>query len=142
MVWDSFTHSYTWPWYHFHWLQGWVRVPALGVIPRYYAMQYGSTIVGLLVLVVGDCCGFGRVLSARQRWSPDPSPVLRWLLLMFGLAGVAGFLRARATVGTAITPITFDHFMLIFGLTALDLAFWQVLLYCVLVSSYQVWIIT
>ena len=33
-------------------------------------------------------------------------------------------------------------FLLIFAVTALALAFWQLLLYCVLVSSHQMWIIT
>jgi hypothetical protein len=61
--------------------------------------------------------------------------------MMLAVAAVVGFLRARAVTGEPLTVVNFDHFLLYFGLTALDFAFWQVLLYCVLVSSYQVWII-
>jgi hypothetical protein len=76
--------------------------------------------------------------------APLGRPRSRFLLavMMLVVAAVAGFLRARATIGPNVTPANFDHFLLIFGLTALDLAFWEVLLYCVLVSSHQVWIIT
>jgi len=61
--------------------------------------------------------------------------------MMLVAAGVAGFVRARVMVGAPITAGNFDHYLLHFGLTALDLAFCEVLLYCVLVSSHQVWII-
>src|SRR5271166_322352 len=30
LVWDAFTHAYTWPWYRWVWLRSWVRVPIVG----------------------------------------------------------------------------------------------------------------
>ena len=142
VVWDSFTHAYTWPWYRFRWLQGWVRAPFLGVIPRYAALQYSSSILGLVVLGIWGVLWY-RETAVVGAATPKSRPKSRFALalLMFAFAGVAGFLRARAVIGMTITPLNFDFFLLVFGLTALDLAFWQVLLYCVLVSSYQVWII-
>ncbi len=143
VVWDAFTHSYTWPWYHIRWLQGWVRVPFLRVIPRYYAMQYASTIVGLLVLGIWGWVWYRQTeVVATATPKSQPRSHFALALAMLVLAGVAGFLRAHALMRLPFTPGNFDHFMLVFGLTALDLAFCQVLLYCVLVSSYQVWIIT
>ena len=104
-------------------------------------MQYGSSIFGVLVLAFGaGVVSRDARLSGRQirRRAQVPLPLA---LMMFAVAGVAGFVRARVMVGAPMTPVNFDHFLLYFGLTALDLAFWQVLLYCVLVSSHQVWII-
>ncbi len=140
VVWDAFTHAYTWPWYHFIWLEGWTRVPALGLIPRYAAMQYGSSILGVLVLGVWGLVWYRETaVSSAERPEFRPKSRFTLALIMFAVAGIAGFLRARAVIGGAITPVNFDHFLLYFGLTALDAAFWQVLLYCVLVSSHQVW---
>jgi hypothetical protein len=142
VVWDAFTHSYTWPWYHIRWLQGWVRSPFLRVVPRYYAMQYGSTIVGLLTLAVWGLVWYRQaVVTVKPNQPPSPKSRFPLALVMFAVAGVAGLARAHALMPMPLTPDNFDHFMMIFGLTALDLAFCQVLLYCVLVSSHQVWII-
>jgi hypothetical protein len=84
-----------------------------------------------------------RDTAVSRATTPKSRPTSRFALAiaMFTVAGVAGFLRARAIIGAPITLLNFDHFLLFFGLTALDLAFWQVLLYCVLVSSHQIWII-
>jgi hypothetical protein len=142
VAWDSFTHAYTWSWYRLMWLQGWVRLPFLGLMPRYAALQYASTIVGLLVLGIWGWLWYRQApVTALATPESRPKSHFTLALLMFALAGAAGFLRARAVIGMPITAINFDPFLLVFGLTALDLAFWQVLLYCLLVSSYQVWII-
>jgi hypothetical protein len=143
VVWDSFTHAYTWPWYRFLWLEGRVHVPFLGWIPRFAALQYASSIFGVIVLAIWGLLSYRATSGVGTATLASP-PKSRFTLavIMFVVAGVAGFLRARAVIGPPITPANFDFFLLVFGLTALDLAFWQVLLYCVLVSSYQVWIIT
>lgn len=142
VVWDSFTHAYTWPWYRFTCLQGWVRVPFVHLMPRYTALQYGSTMVGLLVLGIWGWLWY-RGTPVTGAATPGLRPKSRFplALMMLAVAAVVGFLRARAVTGEPLTVVNFDHFLLYFGLTALDFAFWQVLLYCVLVSSYQVWII-
>ena len=142
LVWDAFTHAYTWPWYHIHWLQGWTRIPGLGPMPRYFAMQYGSTIAGLLILGIWGWLWYRNTPVIRTA-NPASRPKSRFLLavMMLVVAGVAGFVRARVMVGAPVTAGNFDHYLLYFGLTALDLAFCEVLLYCVLVSSHQVWII-
>ena len=50
--------------------------------------------------------------------------------------------RALLVVGMPATRSNADLFVFVFGVTALALAFWQLLLYCVLVSSHQMWIVT
>lgn len=139
LVWDAFTHSYTWPWYHIVWLQGWGWLPGLGPTPRYWALQIGSSIAGLLVLAVwGVWWYFTTSVSDRQPQAP-PKSRFSLAVIMFAIASMAGFLKARAVVGAPTSFLHLDKFLLVFGLTALALAFWQVLLYCLLVSSHQVW---
>jgi hypothetical protein len=143
VVWDAFTHAYTWPWYHFTWLEGWVCVPALGRIPRYAALQYSTSVLGVLLLGVWGLLWYRETpVTVSAFMEPRSQSRFKLALMMFALAGVAGFLRAHAVIGAPVTPGNFDAFLLIFGLTSLDLAFWQVLLYCVLVSSHQLWIVT
>ena len=142
VVWDAFTHAHTWPWDHIHWLQGRTRIPFLGPMPRYFAMQYASTIAGLLVLGIWGWLWYRDTPVIRPP-NPASRPKSRFLLavMMLVVAGVAGYVRARVMVGAPMTAGSFDHFLLYFGVTALDLAFCEVLLYCVLVSSHQIWII-
>lgn len=143
VIWDSFTHAYTWPWYRFVWLQGRIRIPKIGLVPTYYAMQYGSTILGLLILVVWGLVWYWQTaVPGGPRPAALPTSRFPLAVAMFAVAVLSGLLRARFVIGAPMTALNFDTYLLIFGLTALALAFWQVLLYCVLVSSYQVWTIT
>jgi hypothetical protein len=52
VVWDSFTHAYTWPWRTFTWLQERITLPILGDVPGYSVAQYGSTFVGAMALAI------------------------------------------------------------------------------------------
>ncbi|MEM9092509.1 MAG: DUF4184 family protein, partial [Cyanobacteria bacterium P01_F01_bin.53] len=47
IVWDSFTHSYGWPVKQVTWLSS-----DLGALPVYKWLQYGSSVVGFVVLLV------------------------------------------------------------------------------------------
>lgn len=50
ILWDSFTH----PWYYPHWcfLRETVQIPLFGSRPWYGVFEYGSSVVGLLVILV------------------------------------------------------------------------------------------
>jgi hypothetical protein len=54
---------------------------------------------------------------------------------MFALAAVVGLSRALLVVGVPHGRGPADKFFLTFSVTALALAFWQVLFYCVLMST-------
>ncbi len=140
VVWDAFTHSYTWPWYRFAWLRGWVHIPGVRSIPTASAMQYLSTAGGLLALGIWVLMWYRRS-GATTTVKPGHRPTSRFAfaLVMFAVAAVIGIIRAWLVIGRPHTFGTFDAFLLVFGVTALALAFWQLLFYCVLVSSHQVW---
>ena len=135
IVWDSFTHSFTWAWRNVGWLHRRVEIPFLGAVPGYSALQYISTIIGLLALAIWVWLWY--------RESPAAAAVPRSrfavAVVMFSFATVAGFARAAIVVGAPATRARADVFLLVFATTALALAFWQLVLYCVLVSMRQAW---
>jgi len=143
VVWDSFTHSYTWAWREFYWLHHRIPVPLLGSVPGYSVAQYASTFVGMAALLVWGWLWY-RSSAPVAQMAPHSPMRSRFALAvaMFSVAGAVGLVRAALIVGTPVNRGTADLFLLIFGVTALALAFWQLLLYCVLVSTHQVWTLT
>jgi len=142
VIWDSFTHAFTWPWQHFRWLHQRVRIPLVGAIPGYSALQYVSTIGGILALAVWIWRWYRKAVPVADSGVPPRQSRFGLAIAMFVIAGAAGLVRAVLVVGTPSTRANADLFLLILGVTWLALAFWQLLLYCVLVSTYQVWTVT
>lgn len=141
ILWDSFTHSYSWPWRHFAFLQSWVPIPILNHrIPMFSMLQYGSTVVGLLALAIWVALWYRHTPVAAVR-SPHSQPTSHFGLAvaMFAIAGAAGGVRATLLIGMPASMARADMFFLICAVTSIAVAFWQLLLYCVLVSSHQVW---
>jgi hypothetical protein len=137
IVWDSFTHAFTWPWREFPFLHHRIHLPLLGAVPGYSVAQYASTFAGMLALVVWVWFWYRSSEPATRAITPPPS---RFPLgvAMFALAGGIGLSRALLVVGIPENRGRADLFLLTFGVTSLALAFWQLLLYCVLVSTRQV----
>ncbi len=82
----------------------------------------------------------------RKADSPAASPStpmaksrLPLAVSIVGIAAALGFLHAAWLVGTPTTFHTADSFMFVFAVTTMAVTFWQLLVYCVLVSSHQVW---
>ena len=50
VVWDAFTHPFSWPWERWVWLQRWVQVPLLGRMPMYMTLQWASSVIGLVAI--------------------------------------------------------------------------------------------
>lgn len=143
VVWDSFTHAFTWPWRQFVWLRSFVHVPFVHHrLQMFVALQYSSTIVGMLALAIWVVLWYRRSAPAA-RVTPKSPPKSRFGLAvaMFVLAAIAGTVRAVLIIGPPASTARADKFLLVCGVTSLAVAFWQLLFYCVLVSSYQVWTI-
>lgn len=142
LIWDSFTHDDTWVLDHVRWLRGWVYVPFVGYMPIHSALQYGSSILGLLALAVWVWLWYVKTPVADTATQSRPKSRFTLALAMLVLAGVVGLIRALLVVGMPAFRSNAHSFLLIFSVTSLALAFWQLLLYCVLVSSHQMWIVT
>lgn len=139
VVWDAFTHPFSWPWGRWAWLRGWIKVPGLGVTETYVALQYASTVVGLVAL------GIWVLLWYRNT---EPQPLARpakanagpWIaVVMIAVATTIAFTRASLVVGMPKSLHMTDTFFLVFGVTGIALVFWQVLIYCLMISSHQTW---
>lgn len=140
LAWDSITHPFTWAFYHVPGMDGWVHVPFIGAMPMHAALQYASSVAGLLALAIWVALWYRRTAPA----APQPAhsriqsrfPVA---LGMLAIAGMAGLARAFAVVGTPATRHNADKFVFTVGVTAMALAFWELVLYCVLVTTHQAW---
>ena len=138
VVWDSFTHSFSWPWREFRWLRQRVHVPFLGSVPGFSVMQYGSTIVGMLALATWIGLWYRKTVPAVSALQNPPTEsrfVLGVAMLVF--TSSVGLGRAALTVGTPVSWGKANLFFLIFAVTALGLAFWELLLYCLLIFTFQ-----
>jgi len=139
IIWDSFTHAYSWPWRHSTFLQSWVRIPIVNHrIPMFSLLQYGSTVIGLLALAIWVALWYRRTPVAAVR-SPQAHSRFGLAIAMFAIAAAAGTIRATLLIGMPATMARADLYFLICAVTSIAVAFWQLLLYCVLVSSHQVW---
>lgn len=142
IVWDDFTHSYTWAWYRFRWLRGVMRVPIYGHLPKYAVLQYGSTVLGLVALAIWIWLWYRRTAPRDVPLATRAQSRFRVAIAMVFIACLLGLLRAVTDTGLRFVAHHPDHFALLFSVTALALVFWQLLLYCVLVSTHQVWTLT
>ncbi len=61
---------------------------------------------------------------------------------MVAVAIVAGLIRAWLVIGMPKSLDVADAFLLVFGVTSIALVFWQVLIYCLMISSHQTWTIS
>ncbi len=142
LIWDSFTHSHTWPWRHIAWLRGRLSIPLVHhQMPVFSFLQYASSTVGMLVLAVWVLLWYRSAPALAATTNPRPRSHFGLAVAMLAIAAVVGTIRAVLVTG----PPSVDRanmFLLVCGVTSLAAAFWQLLFYCVLVSSYQVWIIT
>ena len=141
LIWDSFTHAYSRPWWHFAILRSWVHVPIVKHrVPMFEILQYGSTVFGMLALAIWVWLWYRQSpLPAEPASQSRPKSYFGLAVAMLAIAAAAGVVRAVILFGMPGTAAGADGFILVYAVTSLAVAFWQLLLYCVLVSSYQVW---
>ena len=106
------------------------------------ALQYASTVIGLVALGIWLLLWYRNTPpkavagAAKARSGP-------WIALtMVAMAIAAGFLRAWLVEGMPKSLHMADPFLLVFGVTSIALVFWEVLIYCVMISSHQTWTIS
>ena len=138
LVWDSFTHPNTWPGRHWAWLHSWIDLPVAGWTPLSMILQYGSTLIGLFALGVWVLLWYGNTAPDTDMASRSQIRSRVWLaILMFAIAVAAGLLRAWLL--TRMVPRNIHHwdwFLLQFGVTAIAVAFWELLFYCLILTMF------
>jgi len=139
LLWDSFTHAYTWPWRHLVWLRSRVGLPSLGSIPMFTFLQYASTLLGLFALAAWILWWYRETTPITGSDSRAPLESRAGLaVVMLAIAVAAGFLRAWGLLGMVPRTVRhWDWFLLNFGVTAIAVAFWELLSYCLIMASRQ-----
>ena len=136
LLWDSLTHSSTWPGKHWARLQSWIELPLAGWMPLFAVLQYASTLIGLFALGVWILLWYHGTAPVTENASLSELKSRVWLaVVMFAIAGATGLLRASLLTGRPRTIHKLDWFMLQFGVTALAVAFWELLFYCLITTS-------
>src|SRR5271157_3834013 len=136
LLWDSLTHSYSWPWRHSVWLQSWLELPVAGWMPMFMVLQYASTFIGLSALGVWILLWYHDTAPVTDNESlSELKSRVSLAVIMFAIAGATGFLRASLLTGMPRTIHNLDWFMLQFGVTAIAVAFWELLFYCLITTS-------
>jgi len=136
LLWDSLTHTGTYPYEHWELLRRWVLVPVLGPVPYYKLFQHGSTVLGLVIVSVWLFRWYREREPRRVKVRPILSRASRYATLAAGI-GVAlggGFIRALWGIGLPSDQFAFRRFTAEVVVTCMALAWWQLVGYG-LVSS-------
>jgi hypothetical protein len=135
VLWDSFTHAYTWPWRHLVWLRSWFKFPILGWMPAYGLLQYASTLLGLVALAAWILLWYRNTAPDISTASaPQVKSRVSLGVIMFLIAIAVGFVRATALASTSTITRDWDGYVLQFSVTALAVGFWELFLYCLVTT--------
>jgi hypothetical protein len=100
ILWDSLTHSYYWPYHHWRFLSHAVQLPFAGPMEYYKVFQIGSSVLGMLVLLVWFVWWYRATVPSNSPEAKRPRGNERAvLLLVLTVALVAAGIRAFAGVG-------------------------------------------
>lgn len=122
MLWDSFTHPEYWPYRHWDFLGDSLTLPIVGWVAYYTLLQYASSVIGCLVILVW----FLRLPKTAASSQPQTTPASgvndqRIFVVSLVIAFVAGVLRALLglhdlelfVTETAVTTISVFWFELV-----------------------------
>ncbi len=134
IVWDSFTHSYTWPVHYLPWLTQRVTVPLLGSIEHCTILQHLSTMLGLLAVVAWVVHWYRNTPPAGIDRAPAISASRRYMVLgCIGSAAIlGGIIRALVVLDTPGLRHKWETVIADGTVTGIALAWWVLVLYAVI----------
>ncbi|MGP0020587.1 MAG: DUF4184 family protein [Candidatus Sulfotelmatobacter sp.] len=130
LLWDSFTHSATWPYRHWSVLRQPFTMPIVGPIPLYKILQHGSTIAGIGILAAWlvlwyrtaqPSAQFEKSLSSRRKAAV--------IAVVTTVALVGAVARALSRTGVPSGHSAFNKFVVQATVTAMALVWWQLVAY-------------
>jgi hypothetical protein len=140
ILWDSFTHTYYWPYRHWSVLSKVVHVPAAGNMQMEKVLQYASSVFGLVFVAIWIWCWYRATKPmespAAKPYRPAQVRVITIVVPAVALAG--GILRAYEALGAPkMTIRSLMYFAVEWGITATTLL-WLGLLICGAVFSSRI----
>jgi hypothetical protein len=132
ILWDSFTHTFYWPYRNWSFLSDVVHVPVAGNMQMYKVLQYDSTLFGLVFVAVWVWFWYRATkpveLPVAKPYTPAQIRVITLVAPAVALAG--GILRAYVDLGAPkMTIRSIMYFAVEWGITATTLL-WLGLLIC------------
>jgi Domain of unknown function (DUF4184) len=137
IAWDFFTHDYDWPYRHWEFFRRPVHLPIAGVEPMVKLLEYGSSLLGLVVLAVWGWYWY-------RATEPSPSPVARpsslpykrFIVVLVPLLAIScGIFRAYPTCGVPFIPMPMFHFVVDSAIAAIGPFFLGLLLCGILLRA-------
>ncbi len=131
LLWDSFTHRSSWLYRRWLFLRQPIRLPILGMAPGYKVMQHGSTIVGLVVLVVWFLGWYGSSEPSDQNQNREPRlATAQKLAIVATLTAIAlAGAIVRALVGAESSHVVDKNFAGQAVVTGIALMWWELVAY-------------
>ena len=94
ILWDSFTHTSFWPYRHLHFLSHTFRLPIAGSIPCYDLLQYASSVLGTILMLVWIVRQLSGAPISPRRVASSSVQERRVLIFVYAISLTGGALRA------------------------------------------------
>ena len=131
LLWDAFTHPYTWLYRHWGVLSQPVHVPIIGIIPLCRALQHGSTIVGIAIVSIWLVRRYRATEPCNQGLS-NPVALAQKIgvaAVLTTTAAVGAVIRAVDVVGVPNDPASKRSFVGVLIVAAIAIVWWELVAY-------------
>jgi Domain of unknown function (DUF4184) len=132
ILWDSFTHTFYWPYRHWSFLSVLVHIPAAGNMQMYKVLQYASTLFGLLFVAVWIWSWYRATKPIESPLAKPYTPAQIRIITIVApaLALIGGLVRAYLALDVPdMTIRSLMYFGVDWGIAATTLL-WLALLIC------------
>jgi hypothetical protein len=130
LLWDSFTHSTSWPYRHWSVLGQLFTLPIVGPMPLYKVLQHGSTVAGLGILSAWLVHWYRTTQPSAQLRKQLSSRRKAGIIAVVTIVALVGAVaRAVAQAGVPTGHSAFNRFVVQAVVTAMALVWWQLVAY-------------
>lgn len=139
IAWDFFTHDYDWPYRHWEFLRRPVHLPIAGPMKMDKLLEYGSSVVGLVVLAVWLWHWYRTTQPASSLFTGPAIPAQRRVIvvLLSSLTILGALLRAYRTVGIPANIRTVVYFTADAFITAIAFFLLELLICGILLRAWS-----
>jgi Domain of unknown function (DUF4184) len=138
VLWDSFTHAFSWPWEHIALLRQEIYLPHMREMHGFELLQFISSLSGLLIL--GVWIVLWRRNTPAKRYAVEglpPGQRIAICLMIACIAMIGGAWRAYTMLGPAALRFDRRLFVLLFVISSIACCLWALLAYGIATTSWR-----